>query len=243
MAPLLVLAAHPDDEVIGVLGSLYPCPGTVAVAFLTDGAPARRWRPSDCRDRAAYRRLRRREAAAVWTTFAPNAQLHFASVPDQQLSFHLHEAAAWLTSVIAALRPGLLLAPAYEGGHPDHDAANVLAAYCARRAAIPAWEYALYTAQAGTIMRQCFPGQPGWTRRLNLPAAAAKRHAMSLYASQAATLAAFSPACEAWRPLPRHDYRRPALAGPAVYELWGWPWRARLLARHYAEFTACASCC
>ncbi|MGH9476026.1 MAG: PIG-L deacetylase family protein [Terriglobales bacterium] len=232
----MVIAAHADDEAVGALGWAWAWEGEIAVAFLTDGAPARRWRPAGCKGRAGYRAQRKCEALAVWQGFAPRARLYFAPFADQTLSFRLEEAAAWLAAMTAKVRPQTVLTPAYEGGHPDHDAANLLTAGWAAQARVEVWEYALYTAQAGGVVPQNFPDEPQWRRRLCGGAAAAKQRALAGYTSQAETLRLFAPEAEAVRPLPQHDYRHPALPGPAVYELWGWPWRARALAERYAAF-------
>lgn len=237
-AAVLIVAAHADDEAIGTLGWVQGHRGPITVAYLTDGAPADpRWRAaaSAYSSRAAYRQRRRREALAVWRAY-PQARLHFCPIADQQLSAELARAEAWLHAVARAARPRLVLAPAFEGGHPDHDAANLLAARLRRRLQVEAWEYALYTARHGAVVRQCFPEAPQWTRRLPPAAAAAKQSALDAYASQRDTLRAFDPAREALRPLPAHDYRRRACAPPCVYELWGWAWSADLIAARLAAF-------
>lgn len=234
---LLVLAPHADDEVIGALGTLCAFRGAITIALLTDGAPPARWRPQGF-DRTRYRQARREEAERVWQALRPQTRLHFAPFPDQQLAFCLDAAAAWLDQIAAVTGPNVIFAPAFEGGHPDHDAANVLASALRGNRPLPVWEYALYTARAGVIHRQEFPGEPQWTRHLPAGQEASKRAAFALYHSQQRTLADFSCDQEALRPLPRHDYSRPALPEPAVYELWGWPWRARDMARQFNDFLA-----
>lgn len=240
---VLVLAAHADDETIGAFGYLYGRRGALTLAFLTDGAPHARWRPSGF-SRREYRSIRRAEARAVWHEVDPGARLWFAPFADQQLAFRLQEAATWLRPLADELRPDLILAPAFEGGHPDHDAANLLACALGRELHTAVSEYALYTAHQGQICRQQFPAEPQWRRRLRPAAAAAKRAALNGYGSQARTLADVSAEHEALRPLPRHDYGRPALSERAVYELWGWPWSAVDMARQFAAYvngsvTAC----
>lgn len=235
----LILAAHPDDEAAGAWGWIQQHQGPITVAYLTDGAPRRqRWRAPAANGRpaarAAYRQLRRQEAESAWRG-RPHARLFFGRVPDQELSRSLAPAYAWLLQVAGQARPRLLLAPAFEGGHPDHDAVNLLAAELSLTLGIPAWEYALYTSHAGTIVYQRFPAAPERSTILSRSLAAAKQAALGVYASQRATLAPFDPHREALRPLPRHDYRRRPCA-PCVYELWGWPWSAEVIAARLAAF-------
>ncbi|MGH9486294.1 MAG: PIG-L deacetylase family protein [Terriglobales bacterium] len=233
----MLIAAHPDDEAIGAMGYTLATGAAARIVFLTDGAPAARFRPPQFTVRRQYRRLRKAEARLAWRGFA-HVRLGFAPFPDQALALHLDAAAAWLERQIAPAMPELVLAPAFEGGHPDHDAANVLAAVIARPLGIPVWEYALYTARDGAILRQCFPDAPQWTRQLSPALALAKQRALGAYVSQRGTLAAFDCAREALRPLPAYDYSRPPGRGPTVYEMWGWPWRAAGLARRFAAFLA-----
>jgi LmbE family N-acetylglucosaminyl deacetylase len=235
----LILAAHPDDEAVGVWGWVQQHPGPITVAYLTDGAPRdARWRApaghGGRTSRLAYKQERRREAKAAWRGF-PQARLAFSNVLDQELSHRLAPAEAWLRHIAEQTRPQLILAPAFEGGHPDHDAANLLAARLSRRLGLEAWEYALYTTRAGAMVRQHFPEAPEWSVTLRGSPAAAKQAALALYASQRATLAPFDAHREALRPLPRHNYRRRPCA-PCVYELWGWPWSGEEIAARFAAF-------
>ncbi|MGH9468420.1 MAG: PIG-L deacetylase family protein [Terriglobales bacterium] len=230
-----MLAAHADDEAVGCMGWLHACTAPIAVAFLTDGAPEAAYRPVQYRDRAAYRRMRRREARAVWSGFRPQARLCFSDIPDQLLAFQLPRAAAWLEKIVAAVQPELILAPAFEGGHMDHDAANLLAARV-KRPRLQIWEYALYTCDHGGFAPQCFPGAPRWSQTLTPAAARAKRAALDLYVSQAETLRAFRSDREAIRPLGHHDYARPPLDGPCLYEMLGWPWPSGAIATKFQSF-------
>ncbi len=246
---MLALAAHPDDEVLGAGVWLARLARAPAVAFLTDGVPrARRWRPPRYTSATLYRQARRREARAAWSRLRRGTRLFFAPFRDQELAFRLDGAARWLAAVAARVRPGLILAPAFEGGHPDHDAANLLAARLGAARDLPVWEFALYTARHGRLQRQRFPAAPGWTRHLRAPEAARKRRAFAAYASQRGTLRALDAGRESLRPLAAHDYSRPALREAAVYERWGFPASARRVAQAFGAHLAgakiaCACSC
>ena len=107
---LLVLAPHPDDEVIG-------CGGLVAlhlrerrevrVVIATDGAQAGR---AETREQESRRAL---------DTLGENAQLAFLGFPDRGLDDSI---APRLRDELLSFRPDLILVPAPIEIHPDHHA-------------------------------------------------------------------------------------------------------------------------
>lgn len=221
LAPALLLAAHPDDEIAGAAGWAWRHPGPLSVAILTRGVPLdRRCFAPGYRDAEIYAAARRGEAEAVWRGHPRPPSLFFAPFADQGLYQELSAAAAWLRNVMAALRPAIILAPAYEAGHPDHDAVNLLAAEAGRGSGAAVFEYALYHLCGDRVVRQRF--QAGPVERLPPDLADRKAAALAGYASQAGVLCDFSAAAEAIRPCAGHDYSRPAGHGPALYERWGW---------------------
>jgi len=238
---LLVLAAHPDDETLGAGGILASCAadGRVAVLILTDGVPvdpthfavSGRWSPD------AYRQLRRHESLRALSALGLDARfVFFGCIPDQQLAWHLKAGWNVLLSVVRQFRPQVLLAPAFEGGHPDHDAANFLASRLQTSEGPDVWEYPLYTVRDGQPCHLRFRDLDSTVLNCELDAELQTRKtaALSCYASQAATLAGLgSVASETIRPLPAHAYHQPALPEPAVYERWGWPITAAAVARQF----------
>jgi LmbE family N-acetylglucosaminyl deacetylase len=107
---LLVLAPHPDDEVIGC-GGLVALHlrerRTVRVVVATDGAQA---------GAAAARQEESRRALAA---LGGDAQLAFLGFPDRDLG---DELAPRLREELLAFRPDLILVPAPIEIHPDHHA-------------------------------------------------------------------------------------------------------------------------
>lgn len=107
---LLVLAPHPDDEVIG-------CGGLVAhhlnerravrVVVATDGA------------QAGAAAVREQESRRALDTLGENAELVFLGFPDRGLG---DELASRLRDELHAFRPDLILVPAPIEIHPDHHA-------------------------------------------------------------------------------------------------------------------------
>ncbi len=118
---VLVLAPHPDDEVLGCGGLLAQLAGAgaaVRVLFLTDGSGA----GEAVDDRAAYAELRRREAAAV-ADLLGFAGVEHSAVADGTLGEHLDEAVVALRRALLSQRPDLLLVPSPLEASRDHRAA------------------------------------------------------------------------------------------------------------------------
>lgn len=226
LAPLLgrtlVLAAHPDDEAAGC-GALLLRMHEPAVAFLTDGAPRDPyfWRAYGSREQ--YAAARRREAEAVLGL--AGARGHFCEITDQELFRELGRAQRWLEEILSRVRPEAILAPAFEGGHPDHDAADLLAFVAGGEAGIPVWEYPCYHRSVdGALVHQKFRDSTGnevvltptpaeWDRKLRV---------YGVYESQREVLQHFLAQTEQFRPLAAYDYGSPPHPGILNYEAWQW---------------------
>lgn len=237
---MAVLAAHPDDETIGAAAQFADM-ASLLLVHLTDGVPSRRAaRAHGFADRAAYRAARRQELLAALRAAGATAERHCLDLPDGLASFHLRRAATGLAALLARWRADILLTHAYEGGHPDHDAAAWIAraAGAALHPAPALWEMAGYHAAGGRLQHGAFiaaSGEPGLALTLAEPQRARRAAALACFASQQATLAPVPRGEERFRPAPACDFARPPHAGRLHYEarrraLRGAQWR-RLAAR------------
>jgi N-acetylglucosamine malate deacetylase 2 len=229
---ILVVAAHPDDEVIGAARLLIRAP-RAAVVHLTDGAPRDpSLRPPGSGDRAAYARLRRQEAVAALAEAGLGADdvVGLGGV-DQEAALELPRLARDLAEVLRRVRPRVVVAHPYEGGHPDHDAA-ALAARAAmvllrrRGDALPtlAEMTSYHAARGGGLATGVFlpGGPPGIVRALLPRERLAKRRMLDRHASQRDVLAAFGVDAERYRRAPPLDPRDRPHAGALHYESLGW---------------------
>jgi LmbE family N-acetylglucosaminyl deacetylase len=126
---LIILAAHPDDETIGA-SLLLSRHRESFVAFLTDGAPRDRklWSPAVKNSREEYASIRRAEAAkALSIPGVPERNIHWLGAVDQEAVLEIGRLTRAFAELLALVTPSVVIAHAYEGGHPDHDSAAVVA--------------------------------------------------------------------------------------------------------------------
>ena len=222
---ILILAPHPDDEVVGcaaAIGRARTGGARLFLLTLTTGVPAADrlwpWDRARCGDRV---RRRRDEAlqAALALAIEPVESL---DLPSRTLRCHLPMALAAVERACAGCRAGMLWVPAYEGGHQDHDAANAIGALF--RSRLPVWEFSEYNFAGGSIRRQEFPQPAGDAIRLHLTSAemTRKRDLLTIYRSERGNLHHVGCRQETFRPLIPYDYARPPHPGRLFYERFHW---------------------
>ncbi|MCC7166074.1 MAG: PIG-L family deacetylase [Rhodospirillales bacterium] len=226
---MLVLAPHPDDEVVGVaaaLGRARQDGAVAAVAFLTTGVPERDvawpWRRPG---HAAWVAGRQAEASQAAQALGLEIVLTSA-LASRRLKDDLERTRKAVLEAIDRFKPDRLWVPAFEGAHQDHDAANALAASLADHLAdpCPIWEFAEYNFMGGRVRANEFPTPSAdqWVLALSETERAAKRALLALYRSEAANLRHIGTLRECLRPLPRHDYAKPAHPGRLFRERFHW---------------------
>jgi LmbE family N-acetylglucosaminyl deacetylase len=175
---VLVLAAHPDDEVLGVGGTLALAAAAGArlrLVAVTDGEASH---PGAADPAALARRRTAERSAALRRLGVPTAEVVRLRLPDTAVAAH----EAGLTARLGELAGGyrVCLAPWDEDGHADHEAVG----RAARRAGLAVLYYPVW------MWHWARPGDPRvpWPRaaRVALPPALAerKRAAISCFTSQ-----------------------------------------------------------
>jgi LmbE family N-acetylglucosaminyl deacetylase len=245
---VLAVLAHTDDET--VCAALLHRAEAAEIAFCTDGAPRSEffWRRYGSRE--SYAAVRRREACRALQIIGVTT-MRFLRNPvtrqlfrDQELYRDLSHALDALLLVTTQTPPDAIVTPAYEGGHPDHDACSFLAHQLGLARQIPVWEMPLYhRSQDGPLIHQQFLNNSGTEILLQLtPAELSMRERMlTTYASQPDAADFVSASVERFRPQTPYDYSRPPHPGQLNYEVWDWPMTATEVCRAFQACSADAS--
>ncbi len=232
--PSLIVAPHPDDETIGAAIWMarhrsFP----ITLLHLTGGSPRD---PSaalaaGCPSRQAYADERRRELLDALSAIPISPQqLRSFSYVDQESHLCLPELILRLVSLVQEIKPVIVLSPAYEGGHPDHDTAAFAVAAARRQIAYANFhhlEYRLYHAdRAGSMITETFlphPTIPVESYRLSEDERKLKIQMLASFRTQQDILKRFTLYDEQFRQAPSYDFSRPPHDGMLLYERWGFP--------------------
>jgi LmbE family N-acetylglucosaminyl deacetylase len=177
LAGAVVVAPHPDDEVLGVGGLLRHLP-TATVVAVTDGEASH---PDAVSLSAAQlRSLRPAESVEALCRLGFRGPVHRLRQPDNGI-----DEAALTARLIRLLGPGVPCLATWRGdGHPDHEAVGRAAAAACAATGAHFYEYPVW------LWHWARPGEPGvpWHTACLVPldagALAAKGEAIEAFATQ-----------------------------------------------------------
>lgn len=239
---VLVVAAHPDDEIISagaLLRRLSRDGARIVLMHATDGAPrnGRDARAHGFASPREYARARRAELRHALMTAGVTCTCATAGIADQEAATALVPLATEISRRFQDHHYDLVLTHPFEGGHPDHDAtafavhaARTIASRTARGAPPPGIvEFASYhLGPAGPVTGRFvpLPARSEAVLALTPGEQEIKQRARDCFVSQRATLALFDLTVERFRPAPRYCFLERPNDGRLLYELhdWGLDW-------------------
>jgi LmbE family N-acetylglucosaminyl deacetylase len=181
---VLVVAPHPDDEVLGVGGtvsSLARSGWDTAIAAVTDGEASHPKSPTTTPASMAERRAAERRDALLRLGLG-NVGISRMRLPDGAVARSIPELADRLIALLRGV--DLCLAPFERDGHPDHDAAGRAASIACATTGSRLLRYPIWIWHWARPSSREFP----WThaRRVALTPSvlAAKRAAICMFRSQ-----------------------------------------------------------
>ncbi len=238
----VALVAHPDDEVIA-FGALLQQLKEAVVVFATDGAPHDPGFWERYGSREAYAEIRQREACDALSIVGALPAFLWerteGGIADQELFQRLPPAIRAFEHFVTETRPDFLLTLAYEGGHPDHDAACFIASEVGKRMKLPVWESPLYCRHRdGSSATQTFPQKSGKEIELIVEGAALEKKLQMFhtYKSQGLVLDGFRPEIEQYRPVMEYDFTRRPVPWKLNYEMWEWKMTGDEVAEAFASY-------
>lgn len=184
LASAVVVAAHPDDEILGFGGALAVLAerrARLRIVVATDGEASHPDSGAITRRRLAAVR-RTEDAASLAALGAEAAEVVRLGMPDGGLAAAEGELAARLHELVGGF--DVCVAPWTGDVHPDHECAGRAAAAAARRRGVAAWQYPVW------MWHWAVPGDARvpWARaaRVELPgwATVRKQEAVACHRSQ-----------------------------------------------------------
>jgi LmbE family N-acetylglucosaminyl deacetylase len=222
---ILILIPHPDDEVVGCCTAIRRARAQgaqVGVLYLTNGVPAREilwpWQLRKHPERVAERWSEAAEAAQLLGIECIGRQ----EIPTRTLKNHIAATRDRISALAAERDFRMLWAPAYEGGHQDHDVTSFIASLFKMRMAV--WEFSEYSFFGAHVRRNIFPRPNGTEQTLVLDdfEKSFKRRALAIYKSEHRNLGYVGIEQECFRPLIDYDYTRSPHEGRLFYQRFQW---------------------
>jgi LmbE family N-acetylglucosaminyl deacetylase len=180
-ASVVVVAAHPDDEVLGAGGTISELAARNArlrLVAVTDGEASHHDGLAAGRRATLARRRAAERSAALAALGAQRAEVIRLELPDSGLAAYEQELAAQLQELVSGF--DICLAPWHKDAHSDHEVAGRAARQASRRTLFyPVWMW--HWAQPGDIR---VPWHSGVRVPLPRSTVARKRRAISRFASQ-----------------------------------------------------------
>jgi LmbE family N-acetylglucosaminyl deacetylase len=184
---IVVVSPHPDDETLGVGGTLHQLARqghAIELVAVTEGEHSHPRSTTHSPRQLAERRARERRLA-LQKLGLHDANCTRLGIPDGRVAA-AQDLAARLREFLQGA--ALCIAPYRADGHPDHDATGRAAAHAAAASGVALWEYPVWAWQWSVADRDELPWRNARRVPLDRAAQRAKAEAIQAYQSQIAPL-------------------------------------------------------
>lgn len=226
---IIVAAPHPDDDVIGaavLIRRALQRAQHVTIVFATTGVPIpTRLASQHLAAHGTYEQYSERRAAETRSALAKYGDINICSLGfhSREVLHKMQKIESTLLGLITDAAGTVLLAPSFEGGHPDHDVLGCICDVVSRKSGVPCLEYLGYHWREGQMRCQEFwPRESSvWELQMTPEDTEFKKACLRCHASQWGTiLHKFHPDREAFRIRPYYNYQRSELGERLFYEVW-----------------------
>ena len=220
MKKVLILAPHPDDEIVGtciIIKKFLDRKHDVSIFFLTHGVISKQEMWFFDRYKYEYSVKRRLKEAKKTLNELGIKKTFYQKIPSRTLKSNLQKSFYKLQRILKKYNFDYLFTPAYEGGHQDHDIANFLSSLFKQK--IKVFEYSEYNFFKNKVNSNSFPNINGSeiTFNLTLDEVSFKKKLLNNYISEKKNLTYLKFDYESYRPLEKYDYSLPPHEGILFY--------------------------
>ena len=220
MKNVLIVAPHPDDEIVGLgitIKKLLIKKKKIIIFFPTNGVVCQKqmwfWKRKCYQDIVKIRTKEMKKslnALGIKKSYLQN-------IPTRSLKEKITATHKIIKKIIKKDRIDTIFCPAYEGGHQDHDITNFI---CSRfKKKIQVFEFAEYNFFKRKINLNKFIRSKNEENilRLNENEKLLKKELLAVYASEKNNLNFLSPDIEAYRKIENYNYSKPPHEGILFY--------------------------
>ena len=232
MKNILILSAHPDDEIVGtcIFIKRKILEGhKIYILFLTNGVISKDemwfWKKRNYNfflEKRMYELKRSMDFLKIKEYFVQN-------IPTRTLRNRISQTYYKIKEIIKKKQIDVILSPAYEGGHQDHDVANFIASKLVKDCQV--LEFSEYHFKNKKVSSNCFLEILGNEVFINLSNSekSFKKKALNIYKSEKTNLNYIECAQECFRPINNYNYFKPPHSGTLFYRRYSlFSWHPRV---------------
>ena len=218
---ILILAPHPDDEVVGtctIIKRGMEKGKRFYIFFLTNGVISREEMWFFEQKKYSTKLNKRLIEMKNAVKYLGIKKYYLQNIPTRSLKMKILKTINKINYIISTHNITTIFTPAYEGGHQDHDVSNFIASKFIKK--LNVYEFAEYNNYKRKTLSNTFIGEDinEEVLILNNEEISYKRKMLSIYKSETKNLGHIKVEQEAFRKLISYDYSQRPHEGTLFYE-------------------------